>query len=87
MNKTTSTTKVFIYMIICFVMLAMMFIFVNISICKYVDNLQKDNTRDISYEQYCDSIWTNNSDYYLDVLVESDKYQQYIENNGEWWNK
>lgn len=45
-----------------------------------------DNTRDIEYECYCDSIWYTNREYYLDVLVESDKYQSYVEEHGEWWN-
>ena len=46
----------------------------------------KVDTRDYDYERYCDSIWENNPDYYLDVLVESDEYQNYIEQNGEWFN-
>lgn len=41
--------------------------------------------RNLSYEAYCDSIWTNDPDYYLDVLCETDEYQQYIEQNGRWW--
>lgn len=46
---------------------------------------QKSNTRDYSYEAYCDSIWESNSDYYLDVLCETDEYCTYIEENGKWW--
>ena len=46
----------------------------------------KVDTRDYVYEAYCDSIWEANPDYYLDVLVESDKYQSYVEEHGEWWN-
>ena len=42
--------------------------------------------RDYAYEVYCDSIWEADPDYYLDVLVESDEYQNYIEQNGEWFN-
>ena len=42
--------------------------------------------RDHAYESYCDSIWKADPDYYLDVLVESDEYQNYIEQNGEWFN-
>ena len=42
--------------------------------------------RDYAYETYCDSIWKADPDYYLDVLVESDEYQNYIEQNGEWFN-
>jgi hypothetical protein len=41
--------------------------------------------RDLEYEHYCDSIWEANPDYYMDVLVETDQYQEYIEQNGEWW--
>lgn len=43
------------------------------------------NTRDLAYEQYCDSIWENNPDYYLDVVCESDEYCEYLEINGKWW--
>lgn len=42
-------------------------------------------TRDFSYERYCDSIWENDPIYYMDVLVETDEYQDYIESHGEWW--
>lgn len=43
------------------------------------------NTRDYNYEQYCDDLWENNREYYLDVLVETDEYQQYIVEHGKWW--
>lgn len=46
-----------------------------------------DTTRNIAYEHYCDSIWEHNQDYYLDVLVTTDEYQDYIEQNGRWWNE
>lgn len=42
--------------------------------------------RDYAYEAYCDSIYENNPDYYLDVLQESDEYISYIEKHGEWWD-
>lgn len=42
--------------------------------------------RDYAYEAYCDSIWENDSVYYLDVLVETDEYQNYMENHDEWWD-
>ena len=45
----------------------------------------KVDTRDYDYEQYCDSIWEADPDYYMDVLVEGDEYQNYIEQNGEWF--
>ena len=45
----------------------------------------KESTRDLAYEQYCDSIWESDPDYYLDVIMESDQYCEYIEINGKWW--
>lgn len=46
---------------------------------------KESTTRDYAYEAYCDSIWQADPDYYLDVLVEGDEYQYYIEQNGQWW--
>lgn len=43
------------------------------------------STRDYAYEAYCDSIWANDPDYYLDVLCTTDEFQEYIEANGQWW--
>lgn len=45
-----------------------------------------NTTRDYQYEHYCDSIYDTNPDYYHDVLVETDSFQNYIEEHGEWWN-
>lgn len=42
--------------------------------------------RDYAYEAYCDSIWENDKNYYLDVLCETDEYCIYIEEHGEWWH-
>lgn len=47
--------------------------------------IKNNSTRDYNYEHYCDSIYENNPDYYLDVLVETDEYQDYIDEHGEWW--
>lgn len=41
--------------------------------------------RDYAYEAYCDSIWSANPDYYMDVLMETDEYCSYIEEHGLWW--
>lgn len=49
--------------------------------------VKNDNTRDYAYEHYCDSIYETDSDYYLDVLVETDKFQSYINEHGKWWTK
>lgn len=42
---------------------------------------------DYAYEAYCDSMYENDTDYYLDVIEESEKYQDYIEKHGEWWKE
>lgn len=47
--------------------------------------IKNNFTRDYNYEHYCDSICEVNPDYYNDVIVESDKFQDYINNHGEWW--
>lgn len=47
--------------------------------------IKNNETRDYKYEHYCDSIYKVNPDYYLDVLVETDKFQNYLEEHGEWW--
>ena len=54
----------------------------------YIDNknyITKNNsTRDYKFEHYCDSIYEVNPDYYLDVLIETDKFQDYIDKHGKW---
>lgn len=47
--------------------------------------IKNNSTRDYKYEHYCDSIYEVNPDYYLDVLVETDEFQNYIDEHGEWW--
>lgn len=47
--------------------------------------IRNNNTRDYDYEHYCDSLYIVNPDYYFDVLVETDEFQDYIEEHGEWW--
>lgn len=46
-----------------------------------------NNKRDYRYEKYCDSIWFYNTDYYNNVLVKTDKYQDYINKYGKWWEE
>lgn len=41
--------------------------------------------RDYAYEAYCDSIWANDPDYYVDVLEETDEYVVYLEHHKKWW--
>lgn len=41
--------------------------------------------RNFDFESYCDLIWKDNPDYYLDVLCETDFYQEYITKFGCWW--
>ena len=61
------------------------------TVVPYISNTNKsfiiknNNIRDYVYEHYCDSIYETNPDYYLDVLVETDEFQSYIDKHGEWW--
>ena len=41
--------------------------------------------RDYAYEEYCDSIWKADPDYYLDVLCETEEYIEYVNIHGQWW--
>lgn len=47
---------------------------------------KESTTRNLAYEAYCDSIWQADPDYYLDVLIEGDEFQCYIEEHGQWWD-
>lgn len=47
--------------------------------------VRNNDTRDYKYEHYCDSIYEVDPDYYLDVLVETNEFQNYINEHGEWW--
>lgn len=42
--------------------------------------------RDYQFEAYCDSVYEVDPDYYFDVITESNEYQNYIANNGKWWD-
>ena len=61
--------------------------FINCS--NYIDSknyiTNNNSTRDYKFEHYCDSIYEVNPDYYLDVLIETDKFQDYIDKHGKWW--
>ena len=48
--------------------------------------IKNNSTRDYKFEHYCDSIYEVNPDYYLDVLIETDEFQSYIEKHGQWWD-
>lgn len=47
--------------------------------------IKNNSTRDYKFEHYCDSIYEVNPDYYFDILVETDEFQNYIDEHGEWW--
>lgn len=48
-------------------------------------SIKEATTRDYAYEAYCDSIYEADPEYYMDVLVEGDEFQCYIEEHGKWW--
>lgn len=78
--------------------IAILFISLCVGVCAYlavnyttnINNktcvIKNDNTRDYIYEQYCDSIYATNPDYYYDVLVETDKFQSYLNEHVKWWD-
>nr|DAG96235.1 MAG TPA: hypothetical protein [Crassvirales sp.] len=78
--------------------IAILFISLWVGVCvylavNYIANInsktcvvKNDNARDYAYEHYCDSIYAANPDYYLDVLVETDKFQSYLNEHGKWWD-
>lgn len=82
-----------IFTIIVFIAVLTSFI-TSIFVNNHIDGVAKEirvterqtPTRNIEYEHYCDSIWIADKDYYLDVLTETDEYQEYIRQNGQWWN-
>lgn len=49
--------------------------------------IKNNESRDFAYEEYCDSIFIVNPNYYYDVLVETDEYKQYIKEHGIWRKK
>lgn len=52
--------------------------------CSTINNTEV--ARNPKYEDYCDSIWYCNRQYYIDVLQSTEEYQEYIATVGEWWN-
>ena len=82
-TKANVLTIIFLLFIIALVNLS----FINCS--NYIDSknyiTNNNSTRDYKFEHYCDSIYEVNPDYYLDVLIETDKFQDYIDKHGKWW--
>ena len=82
-TKANVLTIIFLLFIIALVNLS----FIRCS--NYIDSknyiTKNDSTRDYKFEHYCDSIYEVNPDYYLDVLIETDKFQDYIDKHGKWW--
>lgn len=87
----SSIIKKIIRLIVIF-LISLCLIFTVYSVVRYIVDInnktyvvKNNNTRDYKYEYYCDSIYEVDPNYYSDVLVESDKYQSYIDEHGEWW--
>lgn len=78
MSKMTKVDRVCEYLLYIISIVAMVLVFN--SQCS-----NKAEARDYTYEAYCDSIFFNDKDYYYDVLVETDEYQEYLEEHGQWW--
>ena len=82
-TKANVLTIIFLLFVIALVNLS----FIRCS--NYIDSknyiTKNDSTRDYKFEHYCDSIYEVNPDYYLDVLIETDKFQDYIDKHEKWW--
>lgn len=77
--------KELIFIICCTITATFVCVFIMSNIDSNVYTVKNNSTRDYNYEHYCDSIYEVNPNYYFDVIVESDEFQQYIDNHGEWW--
>lgn len=82
MNKKIKRTLLIISSILV-VIFCYIFVFAALDAKRYT--IYNNSTRDYNYEHYCDSVYITNPNYYFDVIVESDEFQQYIDNHGEWW--
>lgn len=84
-----NTTKVNILTIISLLFIGALVNLSFINCSNYIDSknyiTNNNSTRDYKFEHYCDSIYEVNPDYYLDVLIETDKFQDYIDKHGKWW--
>ena len=84
-NTTQATVLTIIFLLFIIALVNLSFI----RCSNYIDSknyiTKNDSTRDYKFEHYCDSIYEVNPDYYLDVLIETDKFQDYIDKHGKWW--
>lgn len=85
--RNITKTKVLTIISLLFVGVLVNLLFIHCSNYIYSKNYitKNDSTRDYKFEHYCDSIYEVNPDYYLDVLIETDKFQDYIDKHGKWW--
>lgn len=83
MKEPSNNQVIFVrFILIIFALFCIAFIYF-LSKVEIVQHVQCDK----QYKNYCDSIWYTDKNYYLNVLVETDEYQQYIQEHGEWWNE
>ena len=84
-NTTKANVLTIIFLLFVGALVNLSFIYYS----NYIDSknyiIKNNSTRDYKFEHYCDSIYEVNPDYYLDVLVETDKFQNYIDEHGKWW--
>lgn len=85
--RNTTKANVLTIIFLLFVGVLVNLLFIHCSTCINSKNYitKNDSTRDYKFEHYCDSIYEVNPDYYLDVLIETDKFQDYIDKHGKWW--
>ena len=84
-NTTKANVLTIISLLVAIALVNLLFIRCNNYINSKNYITKNDSTRDYKFEHYCDSIYEVNQDYYLDVLIETDKFQDYIDKHGKWW--
>ena len=84
-NTTKANVLTIISLLVAIALVNLLFIRCNNYINSKNYITKNDSTRDYKFEHYCDSIYEVNPDYYLDVLIETDKFQDYIDKHGKWW--
>ena len=85
-NTTKANVLTIIFLLFVGALVSLSFIYYNGYIDSKIYTIRNNSTIDYKFEHYCDSIYEVNPDYYFDVLVETDEFQDYIEKHGQWWD-
>ena len=82
-NTTKANILTIIFLLFVGALVSLSFIYYSGYIDSKIYTIRNNSTRDYKFEHYCDSIYKVNPNYYLDVLIETDEFQNYIDKHGE----